>query len=154
MVETITIRRAIDGDLGELLALLAAVELPDDGVREFLDGFVVARDPAGRLVGAAGVERHGGTGLLRSVAVAPGLQRSGLGSRLVAHVLDEAAGSGLDEIVLLTTTARTFFAERFGFHKADRSAYDATLAASPEWRLPRCSSAAFLRRSLRDVAQF
>jgi len=148
MAEDVTIRRATDRDLEELLALLAATDLPDDGVREYLDGFVVARDPAGRLVAAAGVERHGRTGLLRSVAVAPDLQRSGLGSRLVARTLEEAAREGLDEVVLLTTTARAFFAERFGFCDADRSAYDATLARSPEWRLPRCSSAAFLRRSL------
>jgi len=85
-----------------MLALLTVVGLPPEGVAEHLQGFVVARDANGRLVGSAGIERYGVFGLLRSVAVGPDLQRSGLGSRLVAEVLDIAANVGVGEVVLLT----------------------------------------------------
>jgi N-acetylglutamate synthase-like GNAT family acetyltransferase len=108
-------------------------------------GFLVARDNSGRLVGSAGLERHGNIGLLRSVAVAPDLQKSGLGSRLVSAVISEGKKSGVKEIVLLTTTARDFFAGRFGFSETGRENYDETLRDSPEWTLPRCSSAVVMR---------
>ena len=147
---SVIISRAKGGDLEEVLALLDSAALPGEGVAEFLGGFLVARDAAGRLVGCVGAERHGDVALLRSAAVAHHLRRSGLGSRLVAALIERARAGGAVEIALLTTTARDFFARRFGFAEAARADYEDRLAASPEWRLPRCSSAAFMRLSLRD----
>ena len=146
--ETLAIKAAAPADLAEILTLLAAVELPADGVAAQLAGFLLARDAAGRLVGCVGLERYGEVGLLRSLAVAPELQRTGLGSRLVAALIARARDAGVREITLLTTTARDFFAHRFGFTEAERDDYESRLAQSPEWRLPRCSSAAFLRLPL------
>jgi amino-acid N-acetyltransferase len=137
---SVTIAKASYADLQEILALLAAVQLPQDGVAEHLDGFLIARD-GHRLVGCAGLERYRELGLLRSVAVSPDHQQGGLGTRLTAALLDEAANSGVEEVVLLTTTARDFFALRFGFAEVERAAYDERLVESPEWRLPRCASA-------------
>ncbi|MFL6212102.1 MAG: GNAT family N-acetyltransferase [Pyrinomonadaceae bacterium] len=142
--EAITIGPATPADLAELLALLAAVNLPPDGVAEHLAGFLVARASSGQLVGSVGLERYGDVGLLRSAAVAPDMQRAGLGARLVAALLARARAAGVQEVALLTTTARDFFARRFGFTEADRAAYEAQLAAAPEWRLPRCASASFM----------
>jgi amino-acid N-acetyltransferase len=139
---------AIPSDLDDMLALLAAVELPHDGVKEHLSSFLVMRDTQGRLIGCAGMERHGDVGLWRSVAIAPELQKSGAGSRLALAILDRAKGDGVKEVVLLTTTARDFFARRFGFVEANRADYESRLAQSPEWTLPRCSSAAFMRLEL------
>jgi N-acetylglutamate synthase-like GNAT family acetyltransferase len=106
-----------------------------------LGGFLVARDGEGRLTGMIGLERHGSVALLRSAAVAPSLQRSGLGSCLTSALLRSAEGNGVEKVVLLTTEARDFFARRFGFVEADRAEFDAQLSGSPEWRLPRCSTA-------------
>lgn len=139
---------ANSSDLDELLALLTTVKLPHDGVREHLASFVVARDRDGQLVGCAGLERHGNVGLLRSVAVSPERQHAGVGSRLTAAMLEYAAAHGIKEVVLLTTTARDFFARRFGFTEAKRADYDNRLAHSPEWLMPCCSSAAFMRLGL------
>jgi N-acetylglutamate synthase-like GNAT family acetyltransferase len=63
-------------------------------------------------------------------------------------MLESAAAGGIGEIVLLTTTARDFFARRFGFEEAERGDYEGRLSQSPEWRLPRCSTAAFMRKVL------
>lgn len=139
---------ASPSDLDEVLALLTAVDLPHDGVREHLASFLAMRDAGGRLVGCAGLERHGRVGLLRSVAVAPELQKAGVGSRLTAAALEQAKSADIKEVVLLTTTARDFFARRFGFKEADRADYESRLAGSQEWTLPRCSSAAFMRLEL------
>ena len=149
--EAVVISRASHQDLDELLALLAAVELPDEGVVEHLDGFLVARDSRGDLVGCIGLERYGRLGLLRSAAVAPGLQRSGVGSRLTSALLRRAMDESIAEVLLLTSTARDFFAERFGFTEANRTDYDERLAQSPEWGLPRCSAAVLMRLDLTDV---
>ncbi len=139
------ISRAEDSDLEEILSLLNTVDLPHDGVAEHLDGFLVARDDTGRLVGCVGMERHGRLGLLRSAAVTPEIQRSGLGTRLTEAILQDAARQGISEALLLTTTARDFFEKKFGFAVTSRDFYDERLAQSLEWRLPRCSTAVLMK---------
>jgi amino-acid N-acetyltransferase len=147
--EGVSINPAAPGDLGDILALLSAVDLPHEGVAEYLEGFLVARDGEGRLVGAIGLERHGSTGLLRSAAVAPDAQGAGLGLRLTAELLSAARADGVEEVVLLTTTARDFFGRKFGFEVSGWDIYAEALARSPEWNLPRCSSAVLMRLCLR-----
>jgi amino-acid N-acetyltransferase len=141
----VIILKAEPAGLEEILSLLNTVNLPHDGVADHLDGFLVARDDAGRLVGCIGMERHDNLGLLRSAAVAPELQQSGLGTRLTEAILQDAARQGLSEVLLLTATARDFFAKKFGFAVTGRDAYDKRLAQSPEWRLPCCSSAVLMK---------
>ena len=150
-VDDLQIEKATTSDLNEILELLRCSSLPADGVEEHLSDFFVGRDSAGRLVACAAVERYGALGLLRSVAVSTELQKSGLGSLLVRKVLDEAQRTGIDEVVLLTTTALDFFARRFAFRETAREPYRAQLASSVEWQLPRCSSAVVM--SLRLVQE-
>lgn len=144
-----TIEQAQARDLEDVLALLNDVALPSEGVKEHFSQFLVARD-GGRLVGCVGLERYGDTALLRSVAVVPDRQRDGLGRQLTARLLEAARSSGVREVVLLTTTAADFFARHFGFTAAERKQFDETFAASAEWHLPRCSSAACLHLSWGD----
>lgn len=87
-------------------------------------------------MGTVGLERYGQVGLLRSAAVAPELQHSGIGSCLTAALLERAANDRVEKVVLLTLTARDFFARRFGFSEATRSDYDKQLGASSEWKMP------------------
>jgi N-acetylglutamate synthase-like GNAT family acetyltransferase len=148
----VTISRAEHSALEEILSLLNAVDLPHDGVAEHLDGFLIARDDTGGLVGCVGMERHGRLGLLRSAAVMPEFQRSGLGTELTEAILQDAARQGLSEALLLTTTARDFFEKKFGFAVAVREDYDERLAQSPEWRLPRCSSAVLMKVDIQPAA--
>lgn len=134
------IRRADTTDLEAATALLAAVNLPLEGVAEHFGEFLVAVE-GGRLVGCVGQERYGDVALLRSLAVSPDAQRGGLGRALTAQLLDDARASGIGEVVLLTTTARDFFSRHFGFAEVERRQFDDVFAASTEWHLPRCSSA-------------
>lgn len=144
----IIISKAESSALQDILSLLKIVDLPHDGVAEHLYGFFIARDAQARIVGCIGMERHGSLGLLRSAAVSPEFQRLGLGTRLTEAILQDAASQGLSEVLLLTTTARDFFAKKFGFVVAPRDEYDEHLMHSPEWRLPRCSSAVLMKRRL------
>ena len=139
--------RAHGSDFAEVLALLRAVNLPVEGVAEHFAGFFVAHED-GDLIGCVGQERYGDVALLRSLAVAPAQQGTGLGRELTARLLAEARAVGVREVMLLTTTAAEFFQRHFGFAPVERRAYDEVLAASPEWNLPRCSSASCLRLCL------
>ncbi len=148
MNNNFTIESALSSDKADILNLLTETNLPHDGVSENLSSFLAARDKSGKLVGCAGLELHGRTGLLRSVAVSPDLQKSGLGSRLVEMIIGKAKKNDFHEIILLTTTARDFFARRFHFVETTRENYNETLKDSPEWTLPRCSAAVVMKLSL------
>jgi len=143
------IGRATAQDLDAVLRLLAEVDLPAEGVAEHFGAFFVARDGE-TVIGCVGEERYGDVSLLRSLAVAPSLQRSGLGKALTARLLDEAIRNSVSEVVLLTTTAGDFFARHFGFAQVERKRFDKVFAASPEWCLPRCSSAVCMRLMLNE----
>jgi amino-acid N-acetyltransferase len=147
--ERITITNASSDDLSEILDLLSQVELPHDGVAENVGAFLVARDESSRLIATIGLERHGNTGLLRSAAVAPNHQGTGVGSRLTERLLQHAKQDGVETVVLLTSTAQDFFGRRFGFCETSRTVYDKELAESSEWNLPRCSSAICMSLDLR-----
>lgn len=142
------ISRAAAADLGPIKDLVESSGLPLDGIEDHLDGFVVAR-VGDELVACAAVERYGPFGLLRSVAVNPDSRGNGLGREIVSAAISDSQGRGVKEMVLLTTTARDFFVKHFAFEDADRGAYDKLLAKSPEWTLPRCSTAVVMRKRLR-----
>src|SRR5919106_2430996 len=70
----------------EILAFLAANELPPAGLAEHATDLLVARDE-GRLIGTAALEVYGAEALLRSVAVDARLRGTGLGARLTRAAL-------------------------------------------------------------------
>jgi amino-acid N-acetyltransferase len=147
--ENITVTEASSKDLSEILNLLFQVELPHDGVAENVNAFVIARDESSHIIATIGMERHGNTALLRSAAVAPAYQGCGIGSRLTEQLLHRATNDGVERVVLLTSTAREFFARRFGFCETSRTNFDTELAESSEWNLPRCSSAVCMSLDLK-----
>ena len=134
------LRPAEATDWPAVRALLAEAGLPvDDLSASSLAGFVVAeRD--GRLVGAAGLERHGDAALLRSVVVSGGERGSGLGAALVADRLACARRAQVAEVHLLTTDAASFFA-RHGFVRASRAAAPPAVQRSSQFAGSGCASA-------------
>ena len=126
------IRKATNRDLDAVEGLLSANDLPLDGVKENLAGFIVAEE-GGRVIGAVGLERFGSVALLRSAVVSEGRRGGGVGRRLVEHILDYAKSDGIEELFLLTTTAEDYF-PRFGFTRTTRSAVPPAVKASAEFR--------------------
>lgn len=130
-------------DRSAVESLLGRLSLPLDGLHDaFPTAYVVADDGSG-IVGVAGLERHGADGLLRSVAVEPRLQRTGLGAALVDERLAEARKQGLQSVSLLTTTAREYFVTK-GFHEAPRDSAAPAVATSIEFTRACPSTAAHL----------
>lgn len=126
------LRAAGSSERGEIRRLLAQSGLPVADLEDSAIEFLVAIAD-GALVGTVGIERHGDVGLLRSLTVAPAQRGSGLGSRLVGALEAHAAASGVNELVLLTTTARDFF-ERRGYLEIAREDAPGPVRASAEFR--------------------
>lgn len=138
----ISLRQAHPADWPAIEALLRPNSLPLEGAREHITTFVIAE--AGReVVGCAGAEPRGDVALLRSVAVAPGLQCQGIGRQMVLLLLEEARRRNFKAVALLTTTARDYF-QRFGFTSADRAAAPAALQQSAEFQGACPASADFM----------
>jgi amino-acid N-acetyltransferase len=130
-----SLRKATRADLPAIEQLLVASGLPTVGVAESLHGFVVAESDSDKhLVGVVGLEccssQHA---LLRSAAVDPEWRGTGLGRRLVTHVIAEAESRGIEALYLLTTTAERYFPS-FGFVKAARDSVPDAIKSSVEFR--------------------
>jgi len=129
------LRRANEGDLTYVLALLEAAGLPTEGVGEHF---------------GSGLELYGANVLLRSVVVAPETQGTGLGSRLTRRALEEARRHGARAVYLLTTTAEGFF-PCFGFLRVGRDVVPFGVQDSLEFRGACPSSAVVMRVALEQA---
>lgn len=134
------------GDLDAVLQLLRDNALPVDGLSDHLDSTLVVRH-GDRIVGSAALEVYGDGALLRSVAVAPGLQRAGLGRALTDAAIDLARRRRIPALFLLTTTADGYF-PRFGFERIDRAQVPATVRESVEFTSACPASATVMRMLL------
>jgi amino-acid N-acetyltransferase len=113
--------------------LLQMANLPTEDITpEMLEHFLTAH--AGEaLVGAAGVEVLGETGLLRSVAVEEAQRGTGLGKRLVEAAEEHAREAGVRELYLLTTDAADFFTSQ-GYRPVARDRAPAAVAATAQFK--------------------
>jgi amino-acid N-acetyltransferase len=126
------IRPATPADVAGIRSLLVASGLPIADLDVAAIDFIVA-DEDGRLAGVVGVERFGGDGLLRSLAVTSERRGTGVGDALL-HAADAHARSlGMTGLVLLTTTAGPFFARR-GYTVIDRDVAPMEVRSSAEFR--------------------
>ena len=143
-LDEVTIREAEPRDIAPVRALLLACKLPVDGVPEEADLLLVA-DRGGQVVGVAGLELHGGDGLLRSVAVSPELRGQRIAENLCARIEHRAIALGLRRVYLLTETAEQYFVRR-GYRVGARSEAPPAIAASREFAESCPASARFMVR--------
>ena len=143
---SIAIEPAGARDREAILALLARVHLPQDGLGEHLAHAFVARRN-GAVVGSAVLEVYADGALLRSVAVDSGLQGTGLGAELTRAAIARAGELGVPAVYLLTTTAERFF-PRFGFTPIARVDVPAGVRDSVEFRSACPATAIVMRRML------
>src|SRR5688572_26330110 len=130
-----SLRAATGDDLPAIERLLVSSGLPTAGVAEALASFVVAESGQGkRIVGVIGLELCCDEyALLRSAAVEPDWRGTGLGRRLVMHLIADAESRGIKALYLLTTTAERYFPS-FGFVPTTRDAVPHEVKQSVEFR--------------------
>ncbi|MHB2166488.1 GNAT family N-acetyltransferase [Alsobacter sp. R-9] len=112
-----------------MLDVLAASGLPTDDLEE--PGQHFFRLPGATAFG--GYARGGSAVLVRSLAVGPGQRAAGIGSVLLAALLQRAHAEGAREAWLLTTSAAPIFA-RHGFRLADRDMAPAVVTGSLQFQ--------------------
>ncbi|NLY50883.1 MAG: GNAT family N-acetyltransferase [Firmicutes bacterium] len=133
-------------DLEQVKGLLREVGLPSTGIEEHYTNFLKLT-MGGRLIAVAGLEVHGKVGLLRSVAVAPDYQKSGLGQGLIRAVINKARSMGITDLYLLTEKAAGFF-PRFGFRCIRRENLHPEIVQSYKLRAACCESTTFMHLKL------
>jgi amino-acid N-acetyltransferase len=141
------IQAASQTDLSDIRTLLQSAQLPTEDLHPSTGiHFWVVRSGQ-QLVGAIGLERFGNAALLRSLVVDAAHRGSGVGAELVRALEREAASSGVEQLVLLTQTAQSFF-ERAGYRITDRAHAPEAVRASTEFKSLCPASAVCMTKSL------
>jgi amino-acid N-acetyltransferase len=142
-----SIRRGEASDLPSVLELLTAAGLPTADLTS-ADGLQLWILTAGHSPqGVIALQRFGGDGLLRSLALARDYRHRGLGRELVARLERDASADGIAQLVLLTEAAEAFFS-RLGYDTIDRCLVSHQLKQSSEFRSLCPASAVCMRKSL------
>ncbi|WP_082532342.1 arsenic resistance N-acetyltransferase ArsN2 [Pelomonas sp. Root1237] len=151
--DTPSLRQAGAADWPAIEALLLANKLPTEGAQAHLPTYLLAISN-GEVVGCAGAEVYGhvaGTiALLRSVAIAPGLHKQGIGRLLVERLLQEARSRDIAALYLLTVTAPEYFAQ-YGFKRIKIEEAPQALKASAEFQGACPACAALMTLVLREA---
>ena len=148
---SLMLRQAGPSDWPAVEALLLVNKLPTEGAREHLPTYLLAVSN-GEVVGSAGAEVYGSVALLRSVAIAPGLQKQGIGRLLVERLIQEARSRDVASLHLLTVTAPEYFAQH-GFKRGKLEDAPAALKASAEFQGACPACAAFMSLPLREASK-
>lgn len=127
-----TIRQAITEDYGAIKKLLESLDLPVQGVQEYLENFIVLIHRS-EIIGTVGLEIYNNKALLRSLGVKKRFQNKGLGGRLYEDILKKAKNENIKEIFLLTETAEEFFFA-YGFIRVSRDEVDKNVKTSIEFQ--------------------
>jgi N-acetylglutamate synthase-like GNAT family acetyltransferase len=149
LLNSISLRQAGASDWPAVEALLLANKLPTEGAQAHLSTYLLATRN-GEVVGCAGAEVYGQVALLRSVAVAPGLHKQGIGRLLVERLLHEARSRDIAALYLLTVTAPEYFAQH-GFKRIKNEDAPQALKASAEFQGACPACAALMALTLREA---
>lgn len=114
------------------VALLTAAGLPSSDLTEPLLEHFLFSGPREAPTGLVGLQLYDRVALLRSLAVAPDVQRSGLGSALLEQAEGYAHARGVRSLYLLTTTAERFFTGR-GYRRTARESCPAAIRSTSEF---------------------
>lgn len=145
-IANFSLRSAGAAEAQAIRGLLECSGLPTSDLGTARPEFVIAsRD--GRMVGIGALEHFGAAALLRSVAVDAQWRGSGVGRLIVAELERRASAAGVRELILLTLTARDFFA-RLGYSAKDRAQVPSAVLDSAEFRSLCPASAACLAKEL------
>lgn len=141
-----TLRSATTADAAGIRRLLEHSGLPTSDLATAQPEFVIA-DSSGQIAGIGALQRFGPVALLRSIAVEPQRQGSGVGRLIVAELEQRARAAGVGELILLTLTARSFF-ERLGYRAKPRDQVSSSVLTSAEFRTLCPASAACMAKTL------
>ena len=133
--------------LKELQQFLEFHKLPSSDLK--LDGtlFIAMYDANRKLVASGGLEQHGETGLLRSLAVEEKLRNRSLGKEIVQTIIERAKKLKIKNLYLLTETAHNYFLKK-GFEDVPRDFVPETIKQTTEFSQVCPSSAIVMKLTI------
>ena len=114
-----------------IIDLLQSAKLPFEDLPASLENFFVAIEN-NKVVGAAGLEKYGSSGLLRSLVVGREYRDRKIASKLAEALEHHATTLGISCIYLLTETAPQYF-EKKGYKRISRDLVPGELQTSSEF---------------------
>jgi amino-acid N-acetyltransferase len=139
-------RPACPEDLSAVIALLTETGQPSADV-DLSRLILHVAETKHIVVGSAGIEPYGKSGIIRSVVVVPSVRRQRIGTMLVQQAMASAALNGIERLFLLTVDAVEFWTYQ-GFARAQRDTAPANIRASAEFSTLCPSGAVCMMRSL------
>jgi amino-acid N-acetyltransferase len=115
----VEIRKAKETESSFIENILRENDLPYEDIKSKMDCMFIAYVDE-RIVGIGGIEVYGRHGLLRSLVIEREFRGKGYGKDLCLKLVNRAKELGVDELYLLTTTAKNFF-EKLGFSAVKRN---------------------------------
>ena len=144
------LRAGTAGDASSIRALLEAGDLPTSDLLTSSPQFVVVCDGEDRIVAAGGLQTFGNSALLRSVVVASELRGTGLGQRVVRELEQIARANQVNQLALLTLTAKRFF-ELQGYRVISRQDIPEALQGTKKFQSLCPTSAICMTKSLAET---
>jgi amino-acid N-acetyltransferase len=144
---TVAIRDSTESDRAAILALLSSCGLPVEDIDSCAALRFLVAELDGAVVGCTGWEAGGAEALIRSLAVAPLLRDTGIGSSLLREVETRCHAEGVRAAFVLTTTAEKYLAGH-GYLRLDRSEAPTSIQATSEFRTTCPVSAVFMRKPI------
>jgi amino-acid N-acetyltransferase len=142
------LRAATEEDLAAIRELLERAGLPTRDLATSKPRFSVLLED-GHIVAAGALERFGSSALVRSVVVAGDRCGTGLGRIIVQELESVARAAGIRRLILLTQTAREFFAHQ-RYCVIERSEAPQDVQQSEEFRSLCPASATCMLKVLND----
>lgn len=133
--------------LGAIRNLLEACELPTADLASLSSVQFLGIEAEKDLGGVIGLELYADVALLRSLAVNPNQRGQGTGRALVAAAERQAAELGINELFLLTMSAKDFFAA-LGYEIAERADAPAAIKNTQQFSGICPGSAVLMRKRL------
>ncbi|MFC2134753.1 arsenic resistance N-acetyltransferase ArsN2 [Bacteroidota bacterium] len=144
MKKNYEIRIAKEEEHTEINDLLNESNLCPVESKELLANFMVMTADQ-KIIGVIGLEIFEGDALLRSFAVVKEFRQKGFGSKLYTKIMEIVPVKGINQLFLLTETARTYFELR-GFEIVDRNSAPKKILNSTEFKTFCPESAVCMRK--------
>lgn len=144
------INQVTQNSLSDAVALLKQNNLPTEDISEVTKLFSIL--DGDKVIATIGVEFYKNICLLRSFAVNREYRSKGIGKQLVHFIEDFAKQKGMQEIVLLATTASDYFAKK-NYQIIHREDIPDEIKNSSEFKSTCPSSAVVMKKILQTAAK-
>lgn len=119
-------------ELDEVIQLLKEADLPVSDISLSNNLQLYALKNNNNLIAVCGLEMNNNEALLRSFVVKSNFRSNGIGKNIYNHTIKQAKNNKVNNLVLLTTTAKEWFLNQ-GWKIIDRNSVSNALASSQEF---------------------